>query len=73
MSSPAPEFFVPAETIAEFLSMPRATILRLAREGVIPGHAFNLGERRQWRFRLSEVAKALESGNNGHGSACDTQ
>ena len=56
-----PERFVDSQTAAKFLSVSKKWILFLARQGEIP--AYPLGQGRQrciWRFRLSELAKAIE-------------
>lgn len=57
------EHFVDAAVAATFLSIPRRQLLALARSGAIPAHPASLGSRRkQWRFRLSEVAAAIIKG-----------
>ena len=56
-----PERFVDSQTAAKFLYVSKKWILFLARQGEIP--AYPLGQGRQrciWRFRLSELAKAME-------------
>lgn len=53
------EPFVDAEKAAEFASMRRRRLLELARRGLIPAHPIGDGQRRQWLFRLSEIASAL--------------
>jgi hypothetical protein len=53
------EPFVDAEKAAEFASLRRRRLLELARTGVIPAHPIGDGQRRVWRFRLSEIASAL--------------
>jgi excisionase family DNA binding protein len=55
-----PERFVDSTVAAHFLSVERKFVLRLAREGKIPAYPLGDGQRRIWRFRLSEVAKAME-------------
>lgn len=50
-----PEPFVDAERAAGFLSMPRKTLLAMARRGDLPGHPLGHGQRKVWRFRLSEL------------------
>ena len=51
--------FVDAKKAAEFLNLRRRRLLELAREGSIPAHPIGDGQRRVWRFRLSEIASAL--------------
>jgi Helix-turn-helix domain len=50
------EPFVDADTVADFLSVKRKTILDWARAGVIPTHPYGRGKRVVWRFRISEIA-----------------
>lgn len=57
-----PEPFVDAIQAAEFLSLRPRRVLELARQGAIPGHPLGSGERRVWRFRLSELASVLCAG-----------
>lgn len=47
------ENFVDADKAANFLGIDRATVLRWARVGTIPGHPLGAGKRRVWRFRFS--------------------
>jgi hypothetical protein len=55
------EGFVDADEAGKFLSLNRRRILELARAGKLPGHPIGNGARRVWRFRLSEIADAIES------------
>jgi len=55
-----PERFVDAVTAAKFLSIQRRQLLELARAGKIPACPIGDGRRRLWRFRLSDLAKAME-------------
>ena|ERR1700734_1425579 len=55
-----PERFVDSETAAEFLSVRQKWILLMARQGELPAHPLGQGHRRIWRFRLSELSKAME-------------
>jgi hypothetical protein len=57
------EAFVDASTTAKFLSLPRRRVLELSRQGAIPAHAIGDGRRKQWRYRLSEVAAAFTAKN----------
>jgi excisionase family DNA binding protein len=54
-----PEPYVPAETAADFLSITPRRVKELARAGKIPAYRLGYGQRRIWRFRLSEIASAL--------------
>jgi hypothetical protein len=57
------ERFVDAETAASFCSITRRQLLMMARTGAIPAYPASLGSRRkQWRFRLSELAAAFTKG-----------
>jgi hypothetical protein len=49
------EPFVDAERAALFLDMRRKTLLELARKGKLPGHPIGSGQRRMWKFRISEL------------------
>jgi excisionase family DNA binding protein len=55
-----PERFVDAVVAAKFLSIQRRQLLELARAGTIPAYPIGDGQRRLWRFRLSDLAKAME-------------
>jgi hypothetical protein len=59
-SEKTPEPFVDADTAATFLSIERRQLLHMARAGLIPAYPASMGTRRkQWRFRLSELADAI--------------
>lgn len=63
------EQFVDGQRAAEFLGLPRKTLLNLARRGSVPAHPLGDGMRHTWRFRLSELAswvqsKTVESGSH---------
>jgi hypothetical protein len=45
---------------AKCLSIQRKQLLQLAREGKLPADPIGDGQRRLWRFRLSDLAKAME-------------
>ena len=53
------EPFVDAKRAAEFLNLRSRYLLQLARQGSIPAYPIGNGQRRVWRFRLSEIASAL--------------
>jgi excisionase family DNA binding protein len=54
------EPYVDATVIAQHLGCTKDHILRQAREKRIPGHPIGRGRRRRhWRFKISEVEKAL--------------
>ena len=43
----------------KFLGLHPVTVMRLAREGHLPGHPVRHAKRRQWRFLLSELSSWL--------------
>jgi len=53
------EAFVDAATAAKFLCVKRRRVLQMARSKEIPAHPIGRGRRKQWRFRLSELAQAI--------------
>jgi hypothetical protein len=66
--SQEPERFVDSVVVAEFLSITPRQLLVMARKGALPAYPLGSGQRRVWRFRLSEIAKAMEQrlvGGNG--------
>jgi hypothetical protein len=59
----SPEGFVDAETAAKFWAIERRQLLAMARIGAIPAYPASLScRRKQWRFRLSELADAITKG-----------
>jgi hypothetical protein len=61
--SVSPEPFVDDVLAAKFLSLTPQRIKKMARKGEIPAYPIGLGERKTWRFRLSEIAARLETLN----------
>jgi hypothetical protein len=60
--SPFPlEPFVDAETVSSFLSVPRADVLRMTRDGKIRGYPYRGRLRHLYRYRLSEVSADFEA------------
>jgi hypothetical protein len=55
------EPFVDAAAAGEFLHLRPRRVLEMARRGEIPAYPLGQGQRRVWRFRLSELASALSS------------
>jgi hypothetical protein len=55
------EQFVDAETVAAFLSIRRAEVLKLTRERKIRGYAYKGRLRHVYRYRLSEVSEDFAS------------
>jgi len=58
-SSSQPEPFVDSARAAEFLSIRPRRLLELARKNVLPAYPIGRGQRRVWRFRLSELAATV--------------
>lgn len=49
------EHYVAAAEAAKFLSIHPRTLAQMARQGDIPAHSLGNGQRRVWRFLLSEL------------------
>jgi hypothetical protein len=58
-TDPQREPFVDAVAAGEFLHLRPRRVLEMARRGEIPAYPLGQGQRRVWRFRLSELASAL--------------
>jgi excisionase family DNA binding protein len=56
------EYYVDADEAARFLKISRRTVLRWARERLLPAHPLTHGVRVTWRFKLSELDEWLGSG-----------
>lgn len=50
-----PEPFIDADAAAEFVKLHRKTLLRFARQGLIPAHPLTGNRRRKWVFLISEL------------------
>lgn len=57
----AEEQFVDGQRAADFLGLPRKTLLNLARRGLVPAYPIGEGTRHIWRFRLSELSSWVQS------------
>jgi len=55
------EPFVDAARAAEFLGIRPRRLLEMARARQIPGYPIGTGARRTWRFRLTEISKAVST------------
>ena len=53
------EPYVDSIAAGKFLGLHPVTVMRLAREGHLPGHPLRQAKRRQWRFLLSELSSWL--------------
>jgi excisionase family DNA binding protein len=60
------EPFVNAMEAGRFVQLHPATVQRLAREGTLPAHPVGDGQRRRWRFRLSELQPWLSARSGDH-------
>ena len=49
------EPYVSVDKAAEYLDMKRKTLLRKARENLIPAYPWGDGPRKIWRFKISEL------------------
>jgi hypothetical protein len=55
-----PEPFVSVEVAAEFVGVTPRALLDLVRDGDLPAYPLAVGRKRNmWRFRLSELERAL--------------
>jgi excisionase family DNA binding protein len=69
-SARTPEYYEDAEEGAKFLRIERRTLLRMARDGVIPAHPLGDGRRKQWRFLLSELDEWMRGRVNSGRRPC---
>ena len=51
------EYFVDASAAALVLAIGRKYLLKLSRLGIVPAHPIGIGSRKQWRYRISELAQ----------------
>lgn len=64
MNPEALEPFVDSVQAAKFLSLKPRRLLELARAGHLPAYPLGDGQRKVWRFRLSELSQALKDRNS---------
>lgn len=67
------EYFVDAAEASSFLRLNRRTVLKMARDGVIPAHPLGEGARKQWRFLLSELDEWLRKRVNSASRPCSRE
>jgi excisionase family DNA binding protein len=60
------EPYVDAKEGAIFLRVHAKTLMRLAREGIVPAYSFSEGTRRHWRFLISELDTWMKSKVNSN-------
>jgi excisionase family DNA binding protein len=53
-----------AEEAAALLKIHPKTLQRMARQGKLPAHPFGDGQRKRWRFLLTELDAWMRSRNN---------
>jgi excisionase family DNA binding protein len=67
------EYYVDASVAARFLGLHRRTLLRMAREGMVPAHPLGEGERKLWRFLLSELDDWMQERVNSGRRPCSSK
>ena len=69
------EPYVDSAAAGQFLGLHPVTVMRLAREGRLPGHPVRNAKRRQWRFLLSELSSwlARQTGENTTANDADSE
>ncbi len=70
---PAPlpvESWVTSRTAGDFLGFHAKTVERMARRGELPGHPVGKGNRKRWRFLLSELDASMRSRVVSHRHPC---
>ena len=65
------EPYVDSTAAGQFLGLHPVTVMRLARQGHLPGHPVRNAKRRQWRFLLSELSKWLARQTSANTTAKD--
>jgi len=55
------EAYVDSTVAGSFLGLAPRTLNQLARLGAIPAYAFGAGQRKTWRFKLSELDDWMKS------------
>jgi excisionase family DNA binding protein len=65
-----PEYYEDAGEAAKFLRIQRRTLLKMARDGVIPAHPLGDGRRKLWRFLLSELDEWMRDRVNSARRPC---
>lgn len=64
------EKYVDSRIAGEFLNLHAKTVERMARRGELPGHPVGAGQRKRWRFLLSELDASLRSRVISHRHPC---
>jgi excisionase family DNA binding protein len=69
-SQGAPEYYVDAMVAGQFLGIHRRTALQMARDGILPAHPLGDGQRKLWRFLLSELDEWMRGRLNSASRPC---
>jgi excisionase family DNA binding protein len=64
------EYYVDPAEAAGFLGLNRRTLMKMAREGVVPAHPLGDGARKLWRFLLSELDEWMRNRVNSVRRPC---
>ena len=67
------EYYVDATEGARFLGLNRRTLLKMARDGVVPAHPLGEGARKLWRFLVSELDEWLRNRVHSARRPCSPQ
>jgi hypothetical protein len=70
LRSPSTEPFIDPDSAAEFVKLNRKTLLRLARQGVVPAHPLAGNRRKKWRFLVSELDSWARARVNSTSDPC---
>ncbi len=69
-SAPPAERWVDSTKAGEFLGFHAKTVERMARRGELPGVPVGKGDRKRWRFLLSELDASMRSRVISHRHPC---
>ncbi len=64
------ERYVDSKVAGRFLGLHPKTVERMARRGQLPGYPIGTGNRRRWRFLLSELDEWMRSTLLSHRHPC---
>jgi len=70
VGTPSTEPFVDPDMAAQFVKLHRKTLLRFARQGLIPAHPLAGNKRKKWRFLFSELDSWARSRVNSTSDPC---
>lgn len=65
-----PEYYVDAAVAAKFLGVCRPMVLKMARDDAIPAYPLGDGQRKVWRFLLSELDEWMRGRLNSARRPC---